>query len=296
MGDEFEVLVTDRDWMNGPGRGTLLLMGLEHSHLIAAVKRMSPDNYRLKVKERKIRTGTVDENDQPVFHTKVTIVRLEVKRIMVPNLVHMFKDRVDHRILKEERFRRYEADRRSTELDDDYYGNSASEVRAFAKSAKTFAYKLSKIPVAKRRKEAVRAIIKQFDAVLFENTNESGIMPTDRNEDFLMYSAYLGVLNLIRGDCPLMKYLATLVFSEDTSCEFRISTLTYSLYYPSRRQKRIICVDLSETLRAEMQMLHRIRGKQGTIQVFINPNKRGPMTYNALTKWAARYSKKNKKK
>jgi hypothetical protein len=270
------------------------MMGLEPQLLIAAVKRLAPRDYKLEVLERQVSTGTVDMQDNPIRETRVTIVSLSVRRKCVPAIVHQFKGQLDHPILRGQRFRRYEADRVSEELDDEYYGDSSCEVRSFARHAKSFAYKLSKIPVASRRKEALKSVVKQFDAMIFEHTQENGLVPTDRNESFLMYNVYLGVVSAIRGDCFLTKILATLVFSEDTSCKFRIDPTTYSLTYPSRKRKRAASRVLPENLRAEIAALHKIRGRQNTARLFLNPNKsRGApaMSYNALTKWVGRYSK-----
>jgi hypothetical protein len=289
--DEFDVLIKENDWSNGPDRGSMVVMGMEEKFLVAAVKQLSSEDYVLRTNERQIRTGTVDEEDKPIMVTRVTIKYLSMRRRCVPGFVHKFKGQVEHPILRAARFRRYEADRMSTDLDDAYYGDSSCEVRAFARHAKAFAYRLSKIPVAKRRKEALKSIVHKFDEMIYEHTQEGGQMPTDRDENFLMYSVYMGVLNIVRGDCFLTKTMPTLVFSEDTSCEFRVDPTIYSVTYPSRKRKCAVTRNLPDNLRSEMRALHKIRTQQGTIHMFINPLKSSPMTYNALTKWAGRYSK-----
>jgi hypothetical protein len=291
----FEVLITRNDWLNRPDRGTLILMGLEQDALLGAVKRLPATHYRVEVNEREVRTGTVDEDNNPIKVKKIRITYLAMLRSYVPTFVHKFKGLVDHHVLRAARFRKYEADRLSDELDDGYYGSSSCEVREFVKHAKKFGYNLSKIAVAARRKKALRAAVKAFGDIIFEHTNENGLMPTDNDEDFLMYSVLLGVKAIITGDCFITKLLHTLVFSEDVSCKFRICPTTLCLHYPSRRNKRVVCVDMQTDLQAEMNKLQSIRKKQGTINLFVNPNASKPMTYNALTKWAGRYSKKRGK-
>jgi hypothetical protein len=295
--DDFEILIKPTDWLNRPDRGTLLLMGLEQDVLLSAVRRLSASHYRVEVNEREVRTGTVDQNDNPIKIKKTKITYLAMNRRHVPSFVHQFKGLVDHHVLKEARFRKYEADRLSEDLDNDnYYGSSSCEVRSFVKHAKKFGYNLSKIAVAARRKEALRDVVKAFSKIVFEHTNESGLMPTDNDEDFLMYSVLIGVKAIITGDCFITKLLHTLVFSDDESCKFRIHPTTLTLYYPSRRNKRVVCVDLQTDLRAEVHKLQSIRVKQSASHVFLNPNSptTKKITYNALTKWAGRYSKKQK--
>jgi hypothetical protein len=294
--DEFEIMITSRDWMNGPDRGTLLLMGITQPRLIAAVRRLHPDDYKMELSEREVRTGGVDKFDKPITTTKRTIKWLCMRRSKVGGWVNELKGEVDHHILRECRHRRYEADRLSEDLDDKYYGVSSCEVRSFVKNAKLFAYKLSKIPVAARRKEAVRSINKAFGKIIFDNTHEDGVMPTDQDEEFLMYSVYRGIKNLVGGDCFVTKVFHTLMFSEDTSVEFRIDPTTLFLSYHSRRAKHVVAIPLSEDLQAEIIKLRRIRGKQSTSMVFINPNSKTKMTYNALTKWAARYNARSIRK
>jgi len=294
--EKFEALIKPNDWLNRSDRGTLLLLGLDHTVLLAAVKRLRTCDYNIRYDERLVSTGSVDENDKPIKIKKITIRYLDMLRSRVPSFVHQFKGLVDHHVLREARFRRYEADRMSEELENNsYYGNSSCEVRSFVKHAKKFAYNLSKIPVAARRKEALRSVVKAFGDIVYENTNERGVMPTDNDEDFLMYSVYMGVKSIVTGDCFLTKILHTLLFSEDTSCPFRFCPTTRCLHYPSRRAKREVSVELPSDLYAEVTKLQSIRAKQSTTLVFINPNRRGAYTYNALTKWANRYSKNAKK-
>jgi len=70
---EFEVLVTANDWLNRPDRGTLVLVGLSHDVLLAAVEKMSPDDYEVRYDERFVSTGAVDEDDKPVKKKKIII-------------------------------------------------------------------------------------------------------------------------------------------------------------------------------------------------------------------------------
>ena len=271
LANSFDVLITPRDHLNDVTRGSLVLLGIEHSELISAVRQLRPEDYRLSVSTREVRTGDLDKDGNRICETRERIRSLSMRRAAVPDFVHRFREVVDHPILREKRHMRYECDRACGELDT-YFGNSSSEVKSFVGLAKTFAYKLAKIPVAKKRKNALREAMRALDKIIYNNTFEPGITPgKERCELQLMYNVYLSVRSMVNSDCYLTKHLANLMFSEDRSVPFRIHPTTFILTYPSKASKCQNDLLMPQTLNVELRQLLEIRRKQGSSNVFLNP-------------------------
>ena len=294
LAQQHEVLITRHDWRNDASRGSLVICGAEHAELIATVRRYNSEDYRLDVDKREVRTGQLDENDKRVYVKKETIQYLSLRRCKVPEFVRRFRDQVDHPILREERRRHYNAEVATSELN--VFGDSNCQVRGFTKLAKAFAYKLSKVPSAKKRKAAVRAATVALDKIIYDATVEPfNITPNEPDSAYLQYTIYNNIRTLIQGDCFLTKHLATLQFSEDTSCNMRLDPHNdFVVTYPSKRHKCTRQMSLPQTLQVELRQLYKIRQKQNTDYVFVNPNSRcgKAMSYSSLTKYISRYAKK----
>ena len=271
-----------------------MLLGLAHSELEAHVRQLPTDAYEMDVESRKVRTGALDENDKPVMFEKVTVVRLEMDKAHIPRFLEPISDQVDHELLREMRFRAYRGERLTEDLDAKHYGSSDCQVRLAATVCKGFLLKLGKIPEAKRRKKIVRALTKFLDQEIYTNTVQStDSTPNESDPARLMYNVYVAVRALVNSDCYVTKHLATLIFSEDRSVPFRLDPTTFVLHYPSKSLGRSTMIDIPATLRCELRQLQRIRSKQNTSAVFVNPKSRvgKQMSYSALTKFASRFSR-----
>ena len=282
--DTFETLM-------GPG-GTLVNLGITHADIVAAVQRLRYNDYKLEATTRHVKTGMVDLQNNPITCERVTIEKLQVRPTVIPGLLESLAPGVDHPTLRAARFRAYESERVTEELTEQVTSGGSNEVRMFAKHAARFAKKLSQIPDAKNRKEALKLVCKAFeDALSFTSRDAAtGSIKVSTDQNQLMHTAFFSVKSLLQGDAHVTKCLHKLCFSDTPNELPQVSPDCTVIKYRSRK-RGVQTVRVPDILSAELHKLRKIRAAQGTNLIFIRAKKKGsaPMSYSALSKWATRF-------